>query len=109
MQVDHIHPESQGGASDDDNLCWCCGECNSYKGDLTTALDPLTGDTVPLFHPNRQHWLEHFAWTEEGSRIEGLTPVGRATVDALRLNRPWLVYARQRWITVGWHPPTEEA
>lgn len=91
MQIDHVQPESRGGTSDDDNLCWCCGECNTYKGDLIAALDPLSRIEVPLFHPTHQHWAEHFVWVEEGVRIEGLTATGRAMVEALRLNRPWLV------------------
>ena len=32
-----------------------------------------------------------------GDRIVGLTPIGRATVVALNLNRPSLVKARQAW------------
>ena len=49
--------------------------------------------------------FEHFAWSDAGDRIVGLTPTGRATVVALQLNRPILVHARRAWTSVGWHPP----
>ena len=62
---------------------------------------------VSLFNPRRQAWSEHFAWAEDGAIIVGLTPSGRATELALHLNRLVLVRARQRWISVGWHPPAE--
>jgi hypothetical protein len=68
----------------------------------------LTGESVLLFHPRRQQWSEHFYWSEDGSEIIGLTPVGRATVAALNMNHPDIVEARRRWAKVGWHPPQED-
>ena len=82
-----------------------CGFCNDHKGDRIAALDPLTDEIVRLFDPRHQVWQEHFEWTAEGDRINGLTPIGRATIVALSLNRPSLVKARQAWVAVGWHPP----
>ena len=52
-----------------------------------------------------QRWTEHFAWIDGGVRIQGLTPTGRATVAALRLNNPYIVPARRLWVVAGWHPP----
>ncbi|MBI4675381.1 MAG: hypothetical protein HY741_27365 [Chloroflexi bacterium] len=52
-------------------------------------------------------WQDHFAWSMDSDRILGLTPVGRATVIALNLNRPSLVRARQLWARFGWHPPQD--
>jgi 5-methylcytosine-specific restriction endonuclease McrA len=104
-QIDHILPEARGGTDDDDNLCWCCDECNTAKGAAVAGRDPETGQLVPLFHPVQQRWADHFAWHDGGALIVGQTPVGRATERLLKLNRPWLVQARRRWIEVGWHPP----
>ncbi|MBX3436654.1 MAG: hypothetical protein KF861_04125 [Planctomycetaceae bacterium] len=42
------------------------------------------GDLVPLFNPRVDRWSDHFA-VEEG-RIVGLTAIGRATEQLLRLN-----------------------
>jgi len=39
--------------------------------------------------------------------IVGLTPVGRATVEALRLNNEIAVEVRRNWVLVGWHPPSD--
>ncbi|HID61913.1 MAG TPA: hypothetical protein EYP49_04110 [Anaerolineae bacterium] len=57
--------------------------------------------------PRTQSWPEHFTWGGNGTLIIGLTPAGRATVIALRLNRPSPVKARQLWVEAGWHPPEE--
>ena len=107
MELDHITPEALGGTSEEENLWLACSFCNSYKGDRLAAADPDTGEMVPLFNPRRQAWSEHFAWAENGTIIVGLTPSGRATELALHLNRSVLVRARQRWISVGWHPPAD--
>ncbi len=103
--VDHIIAESLGGQTDIDNLCLACWDCNLIKNKRIAAPDPDTGEIVLLFHPNHQRWDENFMWIEEGSRITGKTTTGRATIEALRLNRPLLVQARKRWIEAGWHPP----
>lgn len=103
--VDHVLPRSLGGTDELDNLCLACWECNLFKHDRIAALDSLTDTIVPLYHPNRQVWTDHFEWTEDGVWIVGLTPTGRATVRLLRLNRSALMHARRRWAEVGWHPP----
>ncbi|MDZ7379897.1 MAG: HNH endonuclease [candidate division KSB1 bacterium] len=107
MEINHIVPRSLGGLTEEGNLWLACPLCNEHKGVRTVALDPLTGEMVPLFNPRRQAWQEHFAWTAEGDRIIGLTAIGRATVIALNLNRPSLVKARQAWVAAGWHPPKD--
>lgn len=58
-----------------------------HKSNKVSALDPMTGAELPLFHPLLQRWDEHFRIAEDGT-CEGLTPVGRATVAALRMNDP---------------------
>ena len=105
LTIDHILPQSLGGPTERENLCLACWDCNLAKSDRTTAVDPQTGDTVQLFHPNEQQWDEHFRWSEAGWHMIGLTPTGRATVVALKLNRPQLVEARRYWVRAGWHPP----
>jgi hypothetical protein len=62
---------------------------------------------VRLFNPRDQVWSDHFRWSEAGDYILGSTATGRATVIALNLNRPTLVRARQAWVAVGWHPPSD--
>lgn len=96
-----------GGPNTEENLWLACSLCKDYKNDRIFAEDPLTGETARLFNPHTMSWHEHFAWTDEGSHIIGLTPYGRATVVALNLNRSPLVIARQAWVSVGWHPPKD--
>jgi hypothetical protein len=105
LEVEHIVPLADGGADAEENLWLACRPCNSHKSSQTEAMDPETGQGVPLFNPRTQVWREHFAWSEDGTRIIGLTAIGRATVVALRLNDTRLVAIRQRWVEVGWHPP----
>jgi hypothetical protein len=105
MAVEHIVPESKGGATVRDNLWLACRRCNEFKGNRTHFADPLTGEEVSLFNPRLQSWPVHFAWNENGTEIIGLTAVGRATVAALRLNNEEIVGARWLWVQAGWHPP----
>lgn len=87
FSVEHIVPLARGGMHDLENLAWACQGCNSRKYVAIAALDPVTGQTVPLYHPRRDRWVEHFAWHEDDTLIIGLTPTGRATVEKLQLNR----------------------
>ena len=105
--LDHILPREAGGLTTADNLAESCSGCNGHKATRTTALDPVTGLVVPLFHPRQQRWDEHFAWSEDSLRLIGLTPVGRATVAALLLNRKGLLNLRRMLYAVGEHPPQE--
>jgi hypothetical protein len=105
MTHDHIRPRSLGGDNSFENVCLACHRCNEAKSDRLNATDPLSGEEVPLFHPRQQFWPEHFRWSADGTRIEGLTVVGRSTVEVLRMNHPVIVAARARWVISGWHPP----
>jgi hypothetical protein len=105
--LDHILPIALGGSDTRENLAAACYRCNEYKGAKTHALDPLSGDLVPLFNPRTQVWSEHFTWANGGTHIVGLTAWGRATVVALRLNNEYVVEARALWIAREWHPPSD--
>lgn len=107
MHVDHIIPEVAGGLTTEENLCLACFSCNVAKAAQQAALDPLTGAAVALFHPLRQRWSAHFAWSGDKTRIIGLTACGRATVETLRMNNPTVERARRRWMAAGWHPPSD--
>jgi hypothetical protein len=107
FESDHVIPHSKGGRTALQNLAWSCG-CHRYKGDRTHAIDPQTRRSVPLFNPRRQRWHRHFAWSDDLLTILGLTATGRATIVALRLNRPQLIRLRGLLHLVGEHPPKEE-
>lgn len=104
--MDHILPQVAGGSDEPENLAATCYRCNEFKGSKIHAPDPATSTLVPLFNPRQQSWTEHFTWANGGTHIVGLTPTGRATVIALRLNNDYVVEARALWIESNWHPPT---
>jgi HNH endonuclease len=106
LEIEHLIPLSKGGSSEELNLWLACPICNGYKADKTEAVDPETKESVPLFNPRFQIWSEHFRWIETGLRLEGQTPIGRATIAALRLNDDLdVLTVRSYWILAGWHPP----
>lgn len=86
FEIDHILPKSLGGADDPDNLALACQRCNAYHYNFTTAVDPQTQETLPLFNPRKLQWADHFIWTAGGLRLIGITPVGRATCARLDFN-----------------------
>src|SRR5947209_17969901 len=108
FSVDHIVPISKGGTSDLNNLALCCLGCNNTKYNRIDGEDPLTGVLVTLFNPRSQRWAEHFRWSEDSSKMVGLTAIGRATISVLGLNRDCLVRSRRALTDVGKHPPREE-
>lgn len=107
MTLDHIQPRSKGGSTNFENVCLACRSCNEFKSDSTEAEDPLIGEIVPLFNPPTQMWADHFTWSLDKTRVEGLTAIGRATIAALRMNHPIIVAARYRCPISGWHPPVD--
>lgn len=102
---EHITPEIAGGSSRSDNLALACQGCNNKKYNKTYALDPVSKELVPIFHPRKDHWHEHFAWSPDCFTLIGLTPVGRATIEALGLNRVGVVNLRRLLFRDGLHPP----
>jgi hypothetical protein len=108
LQIDHMQPVARGGDDTEENLCLACELCNQYKWVKTHGLDPQTGQLTPLFNPRQQPWTDHFAWSQDGTQIVGLTECGRATVVALNLNSELAVTVRRNWIRAGWHPPKIE-
>jgi len=106
LSFEHILPKSKGGKNTFENVCLACRSCNEFKSSATEGIDSITGQKHALFNPRSQHWIDHFQWSEDGTKIEGLTPTGRATVVQLRMNRTAIVAARRRWVASGWHPPS---
>jgi hypothetical protein len=82
--VEHIVAKQHGGSDEAENLALACHRCNLCKGPNLTGIDPLTRKVVQLFHPRQDQWQDHFRF--QGVRIEGITPIGRATVQVLGMN-----------------------
>jgi len=105
FSIEHITPRSRGGTSDLANLAFACEGCNGHKAAKTHGIDPSTGERVRLFHPRRQRWQDHFAWSADFTKIIGRSAAGRATVEALQLNRPRVQRLREALRLVDLHPP----
>ena len=98
-------PVCRGGRSDLGNLALACPGCNLHKGSRITAFDPVTGQSVQLFHPIVQEWSDHFRL--HGYQIEGLNAVGRATIEALNLNHSRRQRIREIEEAFGLFPPAK--
>jgi len=108
LEIEHIIPIAKGGSSAESNLWLSCPLCNRFKADRTSARDPDSGTAVPLFNHRTQRWSEHFRWSEDGLRVIGLSPTGRATVAVLHMaDDPDALLVRAHWVLAGWHPPTD--
>jgi hypothetical protein len=105
FSVEHILARARGGPTTLDNLALACQGCNNHKYDKSDGVDPVNGRRAPLYHPRRDRWAEHFAWSDDSTLIVGLTPTGRATVETLRLNRSGVVNLRRLLAARGEHPP----
>ncbi len=107
LAIEHILPVSRGGKTVAENLALACQGCNNYKYTKTEAVDPVSAQAVPLYNPRQMNWVEHFAWNGDTTLMLGLTPTGRATVNALRINRTGVVNLRQLLRDAGQHPPDD--
>lgn len=76
-----------------------------YKGAKVTANDPQSKQVVQLFNPRMQKWSEHFNWSQDGTKVLGITETGRTTVAALKLNNELAVATRRFWVLLGEFPP----
>jgi len=106
--VDHIIPVALGGTQMVDNLALACFHCNRRKTDSLYAIDPLSREHAQLFNPRQQSWSDHFVWSADGLLMIGLTATGRATIEALALNRERVVSIRAADRMAGRHPPPHD-
>ena len=105
LQIDHVIPlsrrrrsvlETASAAVDAlGNLAAACAHCNRLKGDSTTGRDPLSGREVHLYHPRRDAWDQHFAWSTDYLRVLPLSEIGAATISRLRMNDRIIVRQRR--------------
>lgn len=108
FDIEHIIPISKNGTSELRNLAYSCNGCNGLKYNKVEANDPISGELTPIFHPRNNKWSDHFTWSNDGLTIIGITIIGRATIELLRLNRTELVNIRRLLQLVGEHPPDED-
>jgi hypothetical protein len=105
FSAEHIYPTIKGGQDILENLAWSCLGCNFHKFTSTEALDLVSNEYVPLYNPRIDIWKNHFRWNDDFTLIIGLTPIGRATVSRLKLNRQGIINLRKILADAGKHPP----
>ena len=105
FEVEHIIALVLGGDDTLENLAYACRGCNLHKGIKVSISDPKTGQQIPLFHPRKDQWNDHFKWDKEALRIIGITLKGELTIQALDMNREGLINLRQLLKNAGLHPP----
>lgn len=102
FHIDHVIPQSAGGATNVDNLALACVTCSLRKAARQSVLDAESGTEVLIFSPRLSAWNTHFGWA--GVRVIGLTAMGRATIDVLQMNRPAVLAIREEERLRGHHP-----
>jgi HNH endonuclease len=107
FSIEHILPRSKGGLDDYINLAWACIGCNIFKSDKTEAIDPISLQIVPLFNPRTMLWTEHFMWDKTLTLMLGKTEIGRATIEAVQVNRRQVRNLRRALMAIGEHPPKD--
>ena len=93
FHCEHIIPVQHGGEATIGNLALSCPACNFRKGTNLSAIDPLSGEVIAIFHPRRDSWSAHFSF--HNGELLPLTPTGRATVRLLSINSPERIAARE--------------
>ena len=103
--IEHIIALARGGNNDLSNLALACGGCNGHKYTKITALDSLTNVMASLYNPREHIWSEHFKWNTDFLLMIGVTAIGRATINTLRLNRKEVINLRELTTLTNEHPP----
>ena len=65
----------------------------------TSTVDRLLEELEPLFNPRKDRWSDHFEW--DGCLLLGISPMARATIDVLGINRGDRVEFRRSLIDEG--------
>ena len=104
-EIDHIISIKHNGSNQDSNLAFACLPCNRFKGSDIASLTDL-GELTPFFNPRKDIWSEHFQWSDDDLEMIGISPIGRATVHLLKVNRIGNINLRRLLKMVRLHPPT---
>jgi hypothetical protein len=91
FHIEHVTARQHGGLTELDNLALACWVCNLKKGPNLTGIDPQSRRITSLFHPRKDRWEDHFAFSvgtsvAAGIEVRGLTAIGRTTVMVLGMN-----------------------
>lgn len=102
FHIDHILPINADGKTVLENLALACVACSLYKAAKISATDPMTEESAAIFNPRKDAWRDHFEWSN--TTLLGRTAIGRATIHALKMNRPMILEIRREEAFFGRHP-----
>jgi len=74
-----------------------------YKGSNISGYDPLTDKLTALYNPRKGYWEQNFKIQPDGM-IQGLTSIGRTTVDVLNFNEERRYQRRKVLKLLGEYP-----
>lgn len=105
FHVEHVRPRALGGPTVLANLALSCPGCNLAKGSRIAGVD-AAGSERELFNPRGYEpwilgWHLHFALDRRTGRIIATTPIGEATLAALKMNSRQRTFARKLQIEAG--------
>ena len=101
FSIEHIIPVSKGGVTALENLAFACQGCNNHKYTKVVGIDLITNQSVSLYNPRLDAWVEHFVWHDDGLELIGISATGRATIATLHLNRQRLINLRRLLLLAG--------
>jgi 5-methylcytosine-specific restriction endonuclease McrA len=93
MTIDHYEPKKARPelVNSYDNLMYCCDDCNILKGDRCPPRSARDAGHK-FFRPDQDYRHEHFErhTSQHDINLDGITNVGRFTIEFMDLNRPTL-------------------
>lgn len=104
FEVEHIIPAVREGGDIGANYALSCRSYNAHKSTRMVGQDLDDKSVVRLFHLRQDIWEQHFRADAETALIEGLTPIGRATIMCLNMNSPAQRVARRQWTRLSLFP-----
>jgi len=104
FEVEHIIPVSRGGVDAEFNWALACRSCNLRKAAHINGIDIESKTIIRLFDPRKDCWNKHFRADTESGEINGLTAIGRVTVDQLDVNSEAQLSARRQWMHLDLFP-----
>lgn len=100
--MEHIKSLKHGGTSTSENLAYSCPDCNFSKGsDIATYSDKTADPLVRFYNPRIDRWEENFRI--ESDHIEGISEIGRATVQIFKFNDIERIIFRKQLIEAGYY------
>lgn len=98
FHIDHIRSIKHGGATQIENLAYCCPDCNYFKGSDIASYNSID-ELQRFFNPRSDHWNDHFSL--HNGMISGITEIGMITEHIFKFNDFERLLFRKQLIQLG--------